>query len=310
MKKIIAICFSLILVLASFASSFAATEVFEVDKFTGEIIKSSTGYTTNTVALSGSCSYDVSSKTYIYSTSSSELTNIKSNVFDGMITSDIVSVESEIAAQIVIYKEGKEINSNLYSRITEPGVYVVRTVNEDKQVFTFTIVGQRSGLIYAYDVPGIFNISKATKDNQEIKFVGRHIDMSEEGQYCVRYKCPSTGVVEELNVYIDHTAPELVINGVENGIARKAVTIGEIEQDSTLVLTRDDGEIIDYTEPIKIAGDYTAVYTDVAGNGNTYYFTVKVFLDGGAWIFVGLAAAVVILAVGYMIFCKKNMRTR
>ncbi len=310
MKKIIAICFSLILLLASFANSFAATEVFEVDKFTGEIIKSSTGYTTNTVALSGSCSYDVSSKTYIYSTSASELTNIKTNVYDGMITSDIVSVESEIAAQIIIYKEGKEVNSNLYSRITEPGVYVVRTVNDDKQVFTFTIVGDRSGLVYSYDVPGIFNISKATKDGQELNFVGRHVDMSEEGQYCVRYKCPATGVVEELNVYIDHTAPELVMYGVENGIARKAVSFGEIEQDSTLVVTRDDGEIIDYEEPIKIAGDYTAVYTDAAGNGNTYYFTVKVFLDGGAWVFVGLAAAVVILAVGYMIYCKKNMRTR
>ena len=310
MKKITAVCFSLILILASFTGVFAATEVFEVDSFTGEIIKSSTGYSSNIITLTSSCSYDSSSKDYVYSTSSSENTNVKCNVYDGMVTSGVVYVETGVAAQIVIYRDGKVIDNKSYAKLTEPGTYIIRTVNPDQQLFTFTIVGERSGRLYGYNVPSIFNILSTTRNGKDVPYIGRTVDFTEEGQYCVRYKCSSTGVVCELNVFIDHTVPELEIYGVDNGIARRAVTFGPLEEDSTLVVTRDDGVVVDYTEPIKVAGDYTAVYQDAAGNTSTEYFTVKVFLDGGAWIFVVLAIAVIVLAGGYMIYCKKNTRTR
>ena len=310
MKRITAICFSLILVLASCVSAFAATEVFEVDSFTGEVIKSSTGYSTNMITLTADCTYDSTAKEYIYATSANANTNVKCNVYDGMITSGIVYVESDVAAQIVIYKDGKAIDSKEYGKLTDPGTYIVRTVNTDKLIFTFTIVGAKSGILYGYNVPAVFNITSATKDGESIDYIGRTIDFTEEGQYCIRYKCAATEAVYELNVFIDHTLPELEIYGVENGIARKPVTFGELEEDSTLVVTRDDGVVIDHTEAIKVAGDYTAVYTDAAGNSNMYFFTVKVFLDGGAWVFVGLAVAVLLLAGGYMLYCKKNMRTR
>lgn len=310
MKKIFAFCFSLILILTSFCAAFAATEIFEVDSFTGEIIKSSTGYTSNLIQLPGSCVYDTSNKRYIYSTTANDNTDVFCNVYDGMVTADMVSIESDVATQLVVYKDGKTVDPQEYGRLTDPGTYIVRTVNADKEVFSFTIVGQKTGLVYSYMVPTVFNILSVKKDGEDVVYVGRTIDLSEEGHYDIRYKCQQTGVVYELNLDIDHTAPELEIRGVENGIARGPVSFGTLEEGSTLAVLRNDGEKVDYENPIKVAGDYTAVYTDEAGNESTYYFTVKVFLDGGAWVFVGLAASVVILAGGYMLYCRKNMRTR
>lgn len=309
MKKFISICFSLILILACFVNCFAATEIFEIDSFTGEILNSSTGYSTNYISLSSSCTYDKTNRLYVYATSANANTNIKCTVCDGMVTSDIVRIESEVASQIVVYKDGKVVDNRDYDRLSETGTYIVRTVSGDKEIFSFTIVGPRTGLIYSYKVPSFFTIVSAQKDGQDLITPNNTVNMSEEGEYTVKYRSAAAGTAYELNVVIDHTAPELEIIGVENGIARGPVSFGPLEPDSTLTVTTNN-TAVDYSEPIKVAGDYTAVYRDNAGNENTYYFTVKVFLDGGAWVFVGLAVAVIALAAGYMFRCRRHMRTR
>ena len=308
MKKFVSICFSLILLLACFANCFAA-EIYEIDSFTGEILNSSTGLATNYVNISPSCTYDKTNRLYIYSTSANNSTNVSCTVCDGMITSNIVSISTEIAAQIEVYRDGKIVDTKEYGNLSRTGTYIVRSVSKDKEIFSFTIVGPKTGKIYSYKVPSAFNIVSAKKDGKDIVTPANTVDMSEEGEYSIQYQSPAAGTAYTLDLVIDHTAPELEIIGVENGIARRAVSFGPREKDSTLTVTMN-GQSVDPDEPIKAAGDYTAVYTDDAGNESTYYFTVKVFLDGGAWIFVILALAVIVLAGGYMLRCRKYMRTR
>ena len=94
-----------------------------------------------------------------------------------------------------------------------------------------------------------------------------------------------------------------------DGIAKNKVTFGELEPGSTLVMQKD-GEYIAQSAELPEPGQYVLTYTDRAGNSNTYEFKINVYFDGAAWIFLGLFVLILILGGGFMIYSRRNMRTR
>ena len=58
------------------------------------------------------------------------------------------------------------------------------------------------------------------------------------------------------------------------------------------------------------AGDYIVYYTDAAGNVSSYYFTMRVFFNASAWIYVILVVVIIGAAIGYKIFVRKKLTTR
>jgi len=309
MKKILIICTSLILVLSSFCVAFGAAQLFMIDPSTGEIL-SEDGDTSNltVVKLTSNCSYNKSLGCYVYSTGIGDGFNVNSTVYGGMLTTNAVSIEPMASAKITVYRDGELVEPSEYLNMNEPGSYIVRDNNNDTELLRFTIVNQITGAVSFYDVPTIFTVSTIHYNGERIITGGNYIDFSQEGSYEINYRCPDTNASYGLYLQIDHTAPELMIYGVADGVARSTVTFGETEAYSSLVIQKD-GEYIARSEELKEAGDYVITYTDEAGNSSVYAFTMLIFLDGGAWMFVAMLLGIIVAGVAFMFYERKHLRT-
>ena len=310
MKKLICISISLIVVLSAFAFAFADGEVLVIDKITGEVLnQNSTTSSTNYERISESCIYNKTTKMYQFTTTGYEDTDFDCSVYDGMIVTDPVEIAASSKCNVTVYHDGEIVEREDYGTFTEPGKYAVRDEMKNVPIMSFTIVPRVTGQLYSYSVPGIFRIIGAYYNDEEILVNANNVDMSQDGKYEIRYKNIQTDLTYTLEVTIDHIAPDLEIIGVVDGIAHNAVTFGETEEGSTLVMSRD-GEYLARSGELKTPGNYTIEYSDEAGNKNTYYFTIAVFFDAGAWVFVGIIVLILLLAGGYMLYSRKHMRTR
>ena len=310
MKKVICFCVSLILMLSCFTAVFADNKVLVYDSFTGELLDGETGQSTNFVTLSSYCTYNKTNKTYIYATSTSVNSDVECSVYDGMVTNSTVSLSAGDGANIAVYRDGELVAPEDYGRLTKVGSYIVRNQSNEQSLFTFTIVGDVTGRINSYQIPSIFYISSASFNGEPIFTNGQTVDLSEEGKYFIDYRCNSTGAVYQLELEMDHTYPQLEIFGIdEEKIAKGPVTFGEMEPESEITMQRN-GEYIAISDELKTAGDYIIKYSDKAGNVSSYYFTIKLFFDASSWLYISLFLIVTGLAVGFMIYSRKHMRTR
>ena len=112
-----------------------------------------------------------------------------------------------------------------------------------------------------------------------------------------------------LNIYVDHQAPELILEGVENGIAKGPVTISGLEDESILEIFRDDERIVQ-SEELKTSGTYKLIYSDEAGNSTEYNFVIRVYFDTTAWSYVAAVVLIIAGVIVYMIYCRKHLRLR
>ena len=311
MKKIICLFISLIFVLSLASFAFADGEgLYRYDAVTGELVDYNTGASTNYAKVTSDCTYNKASKRYIYSTSTTSNTDVECSVFDGMITTDYVELVVQTGANVVVYKDGEEVSPEDYDSLVLPGSYIVRNRNTDSIILSFTIVKELTSKITSYRIPFIFDIQSARFNGHEVNVSNNFFEMTEDGEYYVSYRCLLNDTNYTLHVNIDHTYPELEIFGVEDGIANGPVSFGELEEESDLVIMCNGSQVDMIGDELKNAGDYTVKYTDAAGNTSTYYFTINIFFDAGAWVFLALALAIAALAIGYMVYCRKNMRTR
>jgi len=295
----------------STAICFAASRgVYVYDPITDDQINVSTGEKTNEVSLTTNCTYDFVRRMYCMPVDDTNTNYLYCNVFTGMITTNIVTLSFDDTSNITVYRDGEVVDPSTYSQLGVFGNYTVRNTKTDRELMTFTIMSTLSGSLHQYVVPSIFYITSLRINGETQLIQSNTVNFEEDGLYSLSYKCAKNEMSYTLTVQVDHTYPELVLNGVNEKMeANSPVSFGLLESGSTLVVTKD-GEVVDTRMEIKESGDYIAKYTDAAGNTSTYYFTVNVFLDGGAWVFVGLAALVIGAAVGFVIYSRKNMRVR
>lgn len=107
---------------------------------------------------------------------------------------------------------------------------------------------------------------------------------------------------------LDTTAPEITLNGIEDGEAGNVtVTITDMTEDG-IVKVYKDGVEIEYNlgDELKDYGEYVVEVTDELGNTRSYSFTLEYQMNGWAiaLIIIGLLAIAGIV----VLICLKKKR--
>ena len=302
--------------LRALAAESSSDEVFgRVDTFTGEKIseeqsEGQTSQISQNVWITDNMFYDPEKKAYGYYVGE-EI--VYANVADGMIVRDKVTVTVPDGVAVAFYRNGEEIEYPT-GGISDRGNYTVRmtTGEQARSLFSFTIVGSSTGQILNYSMPDGLRITNVTRDGETVNWSRKFVDMSQEGYYVVEYECPQTQISYTLNVTIDTTPPQLVLEGVdENGKARGPVTIAGKGEYDTVSITKDGEEykmILSHT--LTQSGRYVVTAVDEAGNISTYPFTIMIYLDRNGWIFLLLFLAVILGAVAYVYYHRTHLKIR
>lgn len=309
MKKLTAICISLILVMASAVLAFG-DGLYEVDAQSGQIVNAVTeAEAVDYVRISPSCAYDKAEGLYVFTGMGTAGVTFSSSVYSSMYTTDHVRLIADPTEQLTVYLNGESLDFAGEAEYSEPGSYIVRD-KANTLVHGFTILSRVTNAVYSYEIPAIFYVESIERNGDMLQYYENSIDLTEDGRYYISYACYDTGKEYTLDVTVDHTPPVLELDGVgEDGYATRAVTVGNKEAGSTLTVLREGEELVLY-DTLDTPGDYEIRYTDEAGNTTVYNFTIKVFLNTNAWFAVLIIAALIIGIGVFMIYTRTHTRVR
>ena len=315
-KKIVALLSAaVLLVLPALAEDPDLTYSGVLDAVTGEpitAVSSSAAEATDSsgrIRLQAGEEYDPETGLFVFTLSRGA--EVTSTVADGMVTAGKVSISVPTNAAVTLYCNGNAVEGTDFTALSEPGSYVMLSQNGSglsEQVFSFTIVNEFTALT-EYRIPAGFAATDVFLDGVEQPFTNRTVDLSQEGYYRIEYGCLYTELPYVLEVSVDHTAPVLELKEVKDGVARGAVDISDRERDVSLLCVLD-GEKISVSNQLTKAGNYTLRLEDPAGNVTTYQFTIGVYLNISAWVFVGIIAAVIAVTALYLMVSRKKLRIR
>ena len=102
---------------------------------------------------------------------------------------------------------------------------------------------------------------------------------------------------------LDRVAPEIVLNGAENGGETKSEVVVESISEEADITVYFNGEKIEYRVGTSVSelGVYRVVVTDAAGNTREYTFTIVYGLNGGAIALIVIFVLFVLLIVGIIL---------
>lgn len=294
----------IVLMVTSTCLSFAET-VTMIDQFTGYEINEDVTQNEN-VAIGSNCRYIRTDNRYVFTTSSIADSQIASTVYDGMITTDSVSIEAGKQCSMEIYRNGEPIDVGPGSLIiSNAGSYKVFA--DGKSIFSFTVIGNTTGIVSSYPMPQGFEITNVTLDGESYPHSLDNVTFEKEGRYVVSYKCVKTGMFYSLATLYDNTPPEITLIGVENGIAKSAVTIEGLQEGDTITCFVN-GVQINASTTLKQSGSYELVVTDKAGNASNYTFRIKLYFNLSAWVAIALIVIILLVTCGYIIYSRKHLK--
>lgn len=276
------------------------------DKFTGEVIADSSELLDN-VSMCANCVYNRTTMMYDFSTSSTEESKISSNIFDGMITTEAVSIVAQSKSNIIVYKNGEEMENQDPWTIQSEGHYKV--FSGEKFVFSFTIVKEKTGLISGYKMPEGFAIGVARRNGENVPFEFDMVDLSTDGDYEIVYKNMLTGTPYTLKVSIDNTPPAVKFIGVKDGIAKGHVKIKCDEENVTFVGYRNGVEFA-VTDKLKKNGDYQIYAYDEVRNETVTSFKIKNLINVSTGVLLIIVAIAIVALVGGLLYSRKHFRIR
>ena len=290
----------------------------EIDIVTGLPVTGSTAGDTSsqqTVFLADGVSYDRTAHMFSYSTPDKS-GYIRSSIADGMITTGNASVEIPDGLSVVLYREGEAQPEMDTSNIVDPGGYALVLTNTDAQyqILSFQIVPEKTGEITSFEMPSGFSLQSLEIDGELCDTAGKSsVNMQTDGKYGVTYRCDATGIDYNLSLTVDHTPPEVNLEGVTDGVAKGPVTVTGIEKSDQVTVTRDNTKL---TEPLllsnvlKTPGNYRLVVTDDAGNMVVKDFTIRFYLNSQGLIFTLITLAAFAGIIIYMYVSKKRLKVR
>ena len=139
--------------------------------------------------------------------------------------------------------------------------------------------------------------------------------MEEEGDYSIEYECTSNSQLYTLKTTIDRTPPKPVFSGNADSRGRihSAVKISGLESSDTLVVYRNGGRATvskssDGSYTLPDTGTYYIQIYDDAGNVAEYNFTIAMYLNASAFVFVVIILAVIAAVVGFIIHKRRHLR--
>ena len=283
------------------------TPEMELEGTTGIMGADEDGVNANRISVGNGIIYDKDTMLYGYSVGDAFL---YANVLDGMLTQSGVELSADEGVEYTVYRESDPYTQEQQS-ITEEGNYTVTTgqTGSEKKLLSFTIIGSDINAPASYAMPTGCVVTSESIDGEEIAADSRSVDLTEEGHYVVSYRCVRNNVSYTLDMTVDHTAPELTLEGVKDGKARGEVTIKDLEEGASLTVIKD-GTSITARMILSQPGAYTVKVTDRAGNSRAYSFYILFYLNAGSISF-GLILLVAMIALGiYLYVSRKRLRIR
>lgn len=313
MKKL----YSLILLLALAAVFAMAANAEEIgysgtlDPYTGLAEQTVTGKpNTDLIQISDDTFYDQKQNYYIIFADDAQLI---SNIVSGFVVTTPVYIVIPNGINATLYRDGDIVSDPDYDNIRDFGSYVLDISGGSStsiQPLKFTIVSPETGVINEYRMPKGFRINSVVYDNADIDCDPAVVSLTNEGPYEIRYSCYETKMSYSLNITVDHTPPEITLNGVENGgRSRGKVTIAKDDRD-TIVNIYINGERMIYNEELTRSGTYKILATDKAGNTSVYDFIIPVYFNTNGILLVVLLLAIIAAAVAYPFYVRKHLRVR
>jgi len=226
---------------------------------------------------------------------------------NGTISNDEVVVVAGEKVSIIVTKDGQPYEYSVGQKITEEGKYVVTIYDAygNQKTITFEIVkGTKSVIDYTLDES--VEIIEVKHNGEKIEWDSNRLNFSEDGTYEVTVLVD--GKEYEFKLSLDTTAPEITLNGIEDGgVKDSIVTITDMTEEGTIEVYKN-GELIEYNlgDELKDYGTYEIKVTDELGNSRTYSFTLEYQMNGWA---IALIVIVILATAGIVVLiCLKKKR--
>jgi len=289
--------------------------VGELDPETGEIPGRASSFSDGgRTEISPGMGYDAVREQFVFALTDG--TELFCSAADGMIVTGRVILNYSGPFALTVYRNGATVDMTGSGELRDPGVYVVAVGSETaSRICSFTLLGSSTNMIHSYTVPEGFLLRGAERDGQEIEYSRYTVEMEQEGKYVVRYRCPLIDMDYTLSVTIDRTPPNLILSGTvgRDGGVHSAVEVLGLEPGDTLYVTRDgEGMRVNAADDVVLTetGAYTVTAADAAGNTVSYDFTIMLYLNTNAVVFILLFAAVVASIFIYAFWKRKTLKVR
>ncbi|MBR4193033.1 MAG: hypothetical protein IKQ54_01720 [Oscillospiraceae bacterium] len=287
--------------------------VGEVDPETGFGYKSSD--LSGRIPITDTMLYDSAKGNFVFPIGANS--ELLCSAADGMLLTDVVTLSTVGSPQLSVYRNGEAVDLSAESTLKEPGEYTVYLGSSTgTRICGFTILPPVTNLIHGYSVPEGFAVREVLHNGEQQGYDRYYADMETEGEYEVSSRCLQADRTYTLRVTIDRTPPELVLSGNvgEDGRVRGPVTVSNIEEDTILTLERDGRTerltASDGTATIRDTGTYRLVASDAAGNSSSYQFTILLYLDSSAFLFVFLTLAIIASVFLYALRKRRKFKVR
>ena len=261
--------------------------------------------------IAGNTYYDSKENSFLYYVNATASQAVRSNVADGMITEQAVSVKADTGVTLEVYLNGERLQSISGGTVQTPGEYVVMYVGGtvSERLFSFTIVPKLCNSVTSYALPAGFEFTEATLNEEPISFEKNYIKLTQEGEYNIHYRCMKTNVPYQLLLKTDFAGPVLSLENVKDGKAQGPVDISEAKNAAHITIYHD-GEKIGKKDVLTESGEYFIELADEAGNKTTYSFTILIYFDGNSWLFFLLIISSCVGIIIYLVHSRKHLRVR
>ena len=281
-----------------------------LDSVTGQPVSSASAQTQ--VRLADGMYYDFDRRAYAYPVGDG-LYEVYASVADGMIVTDRVSISTNNAVTLNVYRDGEALENVDLNEISQIGDYVVSAKSGDStaNLFSFRIIGPETNLSGGYSMPAGFYILEATLGEEEAFYERSYIGMQEEGFYHIEYICPANELRYTLETTIDRTPPQIELEGRrdEEGRFHSAVDVRGLQQGDSVSMTYNDvSAAFPADGRLDESGIYTLWVTDSAGNTTMEQFAIMVYFDLNSLIFFALICASLAGVLGYMLYKRKKLK--
>lgn len=261
--------------------------------------------------IAGSTYYDTIERAFLYYVDSTFTKAIRSNVADGMITQQAVSIKTDAGLAIDVYLNGERLESISGGSFQAPGEYVVMHLGGTipERVFSFTIVPALCNYVTGYTLPNGFEFTEVSLNEVPLTYERNYIKLTDEGEYNIIYRCVKTEISYQIKMRTDFTGPVLALEAVTNGTAQGPVDISDAKN-AAVVNIYHDGELISRKDVLTESGEYYIELADEAGNKTTYSFTILIYFDGHSWLFFLMILFACIGVIIYLLHSRKHLRVR
>lgn len=255
----------------------------------------------------GNNEYDQDQRKFVYRVNTQE---VLTNLPDGIATTGSFSATVPDGVAARLFRDGLEVPGADLTAVTEPGRYILMFGDNNSNSLKFTILPEVTGMLREFTLPSGFTLTSVTRDGEAVELGSSYIaDLTQEGRYVIQYGSEKADLKYTLGITVDHTAPTLKLEAVQDGYAAGPVDISDLEQNTQISILLNDAPLT-YSKELTKSGTYQITLKDEAGNTTTYHFVIRVYFNFNTFAFLFILVGVLVALTVYLVLSRKKLRIR